>query len=142
LIEELIEGVWPLKLDIKEGFMGKSTQEVLTGNPEKHERGEPDASIYHKEKHLFNVEVTGSFVSIKNSELWIRPDKVMWAIQHPNPQTWAFFVYRDKILRFCVNEAIDFPIEEREPNGVKEKYHIIPQLDAFEFKHLQRWKER
>ena len=54
----------------------------------------------------------------------------------------AFFVYKDKILRFCVNESVDFPVEEREPNGVKEKYHIIPQLNAFEFKHLQRWKEK
>ena len=106
-------------------------------------RFKPLSLSYQQEKIKLYAEkmCRGSYISIKNNELWIRLDKVQWAIQHSNPKTWAFFVYKDKILRFCVNEAVDFPIEERKPNDVKERYHIIPQSEAFEFRHLTRRKE-
>ena len=139
----MIQGVFPLKdLKIEEGFMGISNQEILMGNPISHKKGEPDLYVKHKGKTLFNAEITGSFVNIKNSELWIRPDKVQWAKSNPDPKTWAFFVYKDKILRFCVNEAEGYPIEQRKPNGSIEKFHIIPQKDAFQFGELSRWKQQ
>ncbi len=143
IIKEMIQGIFPLKdLKIEEGFMGESNQEILIGNPVTHQKGEPDFYVKHRGKTLFNVEITGSFVNIKDSEMWIRPDKVQWAKEHPEPRTWAFFVYKDKILRFCVNEADDYPIEQRTPNGVIERFHIIPQNDAFEFVNLNWWKNQ
>jgi len=58
---------------------------------------------------------------------------------------WFFFIltYKDIPISYFLscNEAADFPIEERKPAGVKERYHIIPQSEAFEFRHLTRWKE-
>jgi len=143
LIKEMIQGVFPLKdMAIEIGFMGTSNQEILIGNPKGHEKGEPDLLVKHKGKPLFNGEVTGSYVNLRNGELWLRPDKVQWARNHPNPQTWAFFVYKDKILRFCVNDAYQYPIEQRKPNGIVERFHIIPQTHAFEFGKLRRWKEQ
>ncbi len=121
---------WCPQLRIEKGFMADSTQYILVGAPEGHEKGEPDLKIFLNNKHLINIEVTGSGY-IYNKKLWLRPDKVVWALNNLIPKTWAWFVYKDKEFIIPVTDVKIFPIKEINLRGVVERYHEIPQGDAY-----------
>ena len=129
IVKKKIES-WDCGLVVKLGFMADSTQQVLVGMPNGHEKGEPDLSVWHRKKHIANIEVTGSWKNIKGYGLFLRPDKVAWAKKHPVPKTWAWFVYNDKeFVKDCIS-AGQCPIVEKNFKGRIEHYHEIPQVDT------------
>lgn len=120
---------WQCDLTVKLGFMADSTQQVLAGMPNGHEKGEPDLEIWRKKKHIANIEVTGSWISIGDKDLFLRPDKVKWAKQHV-PKTWTWFVYADKEFIKDSVSAGEYRIVEKNFRGKTERYHVIPQADT------------
>ena len=121
---------WQCGLVVKLGFMANSTQQLLAGMPNEHEIGEPDLEVWHKKKHVANVEVTGSWINIKDGVLFLRPDKVEWAKQHPVPRSWTWFVYIDNEFVADTVNAGQYPIVEKNLKGRIERYHTIPQADT------------
>ena len=73
---------WHPKLRVEIGFMADSTQQILAGMSEGHEMGEPDLKVLFKKKHIANIEVTGSWINIRDGTLWVRPDKIKWVKEH------------------------------------------------------------
>lgn len=117
---------------IKNGFMSLSTQ-MLLDTPADHEKGSPDFAVFNDDKLLYYVEVTGSNITIGDNALWLRPDKVKWALNHKEFKTFVFFVYNDKIFFIQVTSfLLDMPIKTKNLKGVLEKYFVIPQ----EYAHI------
>ena len=128
-VKEKIEA-WQCGLVVKLGFMADSTQQVLAGMPNGHEIGEPDLEVWHKKKHVANIEVTGSRINIGDKDLFLRPDKVEWAKHHLVPKTWAWFVYKDnEFVIDCASVSI-YQIVEKNFKEKIERYHVIPQVDT------------
>ncbi len=121
---------WDCGLIVTLGFMAESTQQVLAGMPNGHEKGEPDLKIWRRKKHIANIEVTGSWKNIKGYGLLLRPDKVVWAKKHPVPKTWAWFVYNGNEFVMECASAGEYPIVEKNFKGKVEHYHEIPQKDT------------
>lgn len=128
---------------VKDGFFATSTQEILVGTPEEHKKGEPDLFIYDKKKLVFRIEVTGSNIEIGDKELFLRPDKIQWAIQHPDVKTRVFFIYLDKSFYVeDITELSIFPIKQRILKGVPERYHIIPQSAVIKLSELEKFRQK
>jgi len=115
--KKLYEKVWPkskkredtiLSLIQEAGFsdaqlvgFGAGSSKYLRGSPTKHgkKKGDPDIEIPSIE---VAVEVTGTDVQSVTAEhnLWVRPDKIQNAHDHPERDTWIVHVLdRKAILR-------------------------------------------
>lgn len=129
-VEHVKEEIELWGLTVKMGFMADSTQQVLVGMPNGHEIGEPDLEVWRKKKHIAYIEVTGSWINIKGYHLFLRPDKVKWATQHPIPKTWTWFVYKDNEFVKESMSAGQYQIVEKNFKGRIERYHVIPQVDT------------
>jgi len=130
---------WHPKLRVKIGFMADSTQQILAGMPEGHEMGEPDLKVLLKKKHIANIEVTGSWINIRDGTLWVRPDKIKWVKEHLIPKTWIWFVYKDKEFVMTAVDVDQYPIEEINIKGVIERYHTIPQVGTLPIDSLKEF---
>lgn len=122
------------KIKIKNGFMSVSTQ-MLLDTPDNHKKGSPDFTVFKNNKPLFYGEVTGSNINIKENDLWIRPDKIKYALSNGSIPTYIYFVYNDKIFSMLITSKLfDFPIGTFNLKGVPEKYYVVKQSYACRLK--------
>lgn len=111
------------------GF-GTSNKEYIDNHPI--EKGIPDLAICYNKKGsnyiLAFIEVTGTRKLGEKDELWIRPDKIKFAENHPCLDIYiAHFVDDLELLRFIDTKSLEnLRIKEVTINSVKEIYAAIP----------------
>jgi len=133
-VRTLLE-MWCLSV-VKFGFEAESDK----FNPNyAEEQGIPDYIITNIDPNI-TIEVTGTnskHVSEKNA-IWVRPDKVKYAENHPEVECWlAHVIDSINLIRFIRLKTCAFaPIQDKLKD---EKYHIVPadkMLSVLEFKKI------
>lgn len=114
--------------------LGAGTEKFLSGPAAKHgyEKGEPDLRIV--DTNIF-IEVTGTdSPNVKeNAPLWIRPDKIESAKNHPTRDVWLVHVLDRQNLLRCINitklPLARFSKKTKTIRGAKEVYVEINATD-------------
>ena len=90
-VKELIEGRFPRLEAVVIGF-GADSDEFLSEHPDS--AGVPDLAIRGRDtgKQYCLLEVTGTD-SMRGAKYWVRPDKLRYAIDHPQEDVWICLHY-------------------------------------------------
>lgn len=127
IIESLDERI---QLDIV-GF-GADSNEIIEEHPE--EKGLPDLNIVLRKDPkivLMKIEVTGT-ESLRGTGYWIRPDKIQYAINHPDEIVWTAVHYSkpNELVRFIKHiPGKEYKVEDIEIRGAGEKFCIFNDED-------------
>jgi len=137
-VHDLLEKKFP-KLSVE--VTGYCAKEEVYVPPAPHERGEPDLTLFFRNKIIGYIEASGSDIEMKSDdEIWIRPDKFKHA-QEIKEKTWFYMVYKNGDFILDVETITPFKdnIRIRYPKGVPEDYIHIPSTKAQPRDKLFKW---
>lgn len=126
-VKALIEQLEPRVQAHIVGF-GADTSEFIAGHPD--ESGKPDIEVRTKHSSIviLLVEVSGTEV-MRGKTYWVRPDKLLYAKNHPDQDVWIILHYNEPQERFVFikpNPATDYPVVEKK---IRESVEIYVEFD-------------
>lgn len=97
-VKQLIEQLEP-RVDVEVVGFGADSTELIEEHPE--ESGTPDLAIRTKQGGLLvaEVEVTGT-ETMRGTDYWVRPDKLEYAKNHPDRDTWVILHFAEPREKF------------------------------------------
>ena len=130
---------------IIEGF-GADLPEFIDGHPET--PGFPDLAVYLSGGGplVARIEVSGT-ERLRGSGYWIRPDKVDYALTHPDEHVWITLHYQEPNERvICIRPTADSPRREINPQirDSTERYVVFHDTDIEVVGHeeFRNWLRR
>lgn len=151
-IKQVIEEIDP-RIIVKVVGFGAESNEIIKEHPD--EKGVPDLDIVLKsspETVVMKVEVTGT-ESLRGEGYWVRPDKIEYALNHPDEIVWTALHYSTpkELIRFLKHIAgKDLKVETMNIRGAGEQFCVFYDGDeevktltefAVELKNnIDRWK--
>ena len=131
-------------LEIKETGFGAETAKRI--KLRKHERGEPDKTVYYKGEVICYMEVSGADIEMApDKDIWIRPDKFDHAKQKEE-ETWFYMVYKSG--DFLLNREVIEPYTDQVKTvylkgpDIPERYISIPSIKAHSREKFFDWLEK
>jgi hypothetical protein len=144
LRDKLIERFPQLENAMRFGF-GALTDKRLKIPPD--EKGEPDFKLFQEYLPVCCIEVSGSDKLNMPKPIWIRPDKLVRAL-NDKQETWFYMVYPNQI-RVLTRETVQLyeksvitvliKVDKKTGKKVPERYIEIPYEDSSEEEKMFGW---
>ncbi|TXH08134.1 MAG: hypothetical protein E6R04_11225 [Spirochaetes bacterium] len=100
------------RIEAKITGFGANSTEFIAEHPD--EQGRPDIEVVlrHNQLVVLLVEVSGT-ERMRGYTYWIRPDKIAYAINHPNEDVWIILHYAEpqqKFVFFKPQQGVNYPV--------------------------------
>jgi hypothetical protein len=122
------------------GF-GAGSSEIIKEHPK--DKGEPDIQVLSgkTDKVLMYLEVTGTERKVGN-DYWLRPDKIEYAVNHPEKDVWFALHYADDQKIIWIKPSLEkkYPYIEKNLKGAIEHFVIFDD-NSPEVKTSQEFKD-
>jgi len=124
-VKNIIEGIDP-RVSVKITGFGADSTEFIAEHPP--ESGKPDLEIVSKQNiqlTLMQVEVTGTEMMRGTAAYWVRPDKLNYAINHPDEDIWVILHYampKERFVFIKPDLTKKYPRAEKRIHGATEHY--------------------
>lgn len=127
-VRQAVETIEPRVAAKVVGF-GTGDPRLLPFHPVEHGRPDIDVVVAATGEVVLSIEVTGT-EQMRGTGLWLRPDKLEWAMRHPAAEVWYAFHYArptERLLFWRPQEDSRHDIREEMIRYSVERYIEIPE---------------